>query len=50
MYRIQFLRDLRDFLGTVFKIEPIKEEDEIKEQVMLTCIGIGYTNLSKRTL
>ncbi|KAF7418547.1 hypothetical protein HZH68_001200 [Vespula germanica] len=47
---IQFLRDLRDFLGTVFKIEPIKEEDEIKEQVTLTCIGIGYTNLSKRTL
>lgn len=47
---IQFLRDLKDFFGIVFKIEPVKEEDDIKEQVTLTCVGIGYTNLSKRTL
>lgn len=47
---IQFLRDLRDFFGIVFKIEPLKEEDEILEQVVLTCIGVGYTNISKRTL
>ncbi|XP_003395162.2 RNA 3'-terminal phosphate cyclase-like protein [Bombus terrestris] len=47
---IQFLRDLRDFFGIVFKIEPFKEEDEILEQVVLTCIGVGYTNISKRTL
>ncbi|CAL1685078.1 unnamed protein product [Lasius platythorax] len=30
---IQFLRDLRDFFGIVFKIEPIKEEDEILSQM-----------------
>lgn len=47
---IQFLRDLRDFFGVVFKIEPVKEEDEILPQVQLTCLGIGYTNISKRTL
>lgn len=47
---IQFLRDLRDFFGIVFKIEPLKEEDDVLDQVVLTCIGAGYTNLSKRTL
>ncbi|XP_071864630.1 RNA terminal phosphate cyclase 1 [Bombus fervidus] len=47
---IQFLRDLKDFFGIVFKIEPLKEEDEILEQVVLTCIGVGYTNINKRTL
>ncbi|XP_024878230.1 probable RNA 3'-terminal phosphate cyclase-like protein [Temnothorax curvispinosus] len=46
---IQFLRDLRDFFGVTFKIEQIKEgEDET--QVRLTCLGIGYTNISKRTM
>ncbi|XP_054003854.1 RNA 3'-terminal phosphate cyclase-like protein [Hylaeus anthracinus] len=47
---IQCLRDLRDFFGIVFKIEPLKEEDEILDQVVLTCVGVGYTNISKRTL
>ncbi|XP_076765724.1 RNA terminal phosphate cyclase 1 [Xylocopa sonorina] len=47
---IQFLRDLRDFFGIVFKIKPHKEEDEELDQVVLTCIGTGYTNISKRTL
>ncbi|XP_066603763.1 probable RNA 3'-terminal phosphate cyclase-like protein [Prorops nasuta] len=47
---IQLLRDLKEFFGIVFKIEPHKEEDEIQDQVDLTCVGIGYTNLSRRTL
>jgi len=50
---IQFLRDLRDFFGIVFKLENVKDEedeDSIQEQVLLTCVGIGYTNLSRRTL
>ncbi|XP_011303786.1 probable RNA 3'-terminal phosphate cyclase-like protein [Fopius arisanus] len=50
---IQFLRDLKDFFGVVFKLEPAKDEedDEITlEQVLLTCVGIGYTNLSKKHL
>ncbi|KAG7212868.1 hypothetical protein KM043_002221 [Ampulex compressa] len=47
---IQCLRDLRDFFGTVFKIEPVREEDEILDQVNLTCVGIGYTNINRRLL
>ncbi|XP_076174135.1 RNA terminal phosphate cyclase 1 [Ptiloglossa arizonensis] len=47
---IQLLRDLRDFFGIIFKIESLKEEDEILDQVGLTCVGVGYTNISKRTL
>lgn len=47
---IQLLRDLKEFFGIVFKLEPCKEEDEILEQVILTCIGVGYTNINKRTL
>ncbi|XP_012270514.1 RNA 3'-terminal phosphate cyclase-like protein [Orussus abietinus] len=51
---IQFLRDLKDFFGITFKIENVKEDDDsivaIQDQVILTCVGIGYTNLSRRTL
>lgn len=48
---IQFLRDLRDFFGIVFKIEPAKDEDGvILDQVNLTCVGIGYTNITRRIL
>ncbi|CAK9830050.1 Probable RNA 3'-terminal phosphate cyclase-like protein [Anthophora retusa] len=47
---IQFLRDLKDFFGIVFKIEKLREDDEILDQVVLTCIGVGYTNRGKRTL
>ncbi|XP_043270964.1 probable RNA 3'-terminal phosphate cyclase-like protein [Venturia canescens] len=49
---VQFLRDLRDFFGIVFKLEPAKDDEDddvVHEQVLLTCIGIGYTNLSRRT-
>ncbi|KAH0946003.1 hypothetical protein HN011_004819 [Eciton burchellii] len=47
---IQFLRDLRDFFGIVFKVEHVREEDELLPQVHLTCLGIGYSNINKRTL
>ncbi|XP_015119693.1 probable RNA 3'-terminal phosphate cyclase-like protein [Diachasma alloeum] len=50
---IQFLRDLKDFFGIVFKLEPAKDEEDdeiLLEQVLLTCVGIGYTNLSKKHL
>jgi len=51
IFRIQFLRDLRDFFGVTFKIEQIKKgENATLSQVRLTCLGIGYTNISKRTL
>ncbi|XP_001604756.1 probable RNA 3'-terminal phosphate cyclase-like protein [Nasonia vitripennis] len=50
---IQFLRDLRDFFGITFKLENVKDEDETnaeQNQVLLTCVGIGYSNLSRRVL
>ncbi|XP_071563374.1 RNA 3'-terminal phosphate cyclase-like protein isoform X1 [Temnothorax nylanderi] len=47
---IQFLRDLRDFFGVTFKIEQQIKEGEDETQVRLTCLGIGYTNISKRTM
>ncbi|XP_044012396.1 RNA 3'-terminal phosphate cyclase-like protein isoform X2 [Aphidius gifuensis] len=50
---IQFLRDLRDFMGVVFKLDPAKDpedEDIVLEQVHLACMGIGYNNFSRRVL
>ncbi|XP_057672458.1 probable RNA 3'-terminal phosphate cyclase-like protein isoform X1 [Diorhabda carinulata] len=54
-YSIWFLRHLRDFLGVTFKLEPFVEDEEYSKngsssKVLLTSIGIGYTNISKRTL
>lgn len=50
-FTIQFLRHLRDFFGTMFKMEAKDEEDsELRmgaEKILLTCVGTGYTNLSK---
>jgi len=56
-YTVQFLRHTRDFLDLMFKLEtftpPDQEEDQVlklgAEKVALTCVGVGYTNLSKRT-
>ncbi|EZA53395.1 probable RNA 3'-terminal phosphate cyclase-like protein [Ooceraea biroi] len=47
---MQFLRDLRDFFGVTFKVEHVREEDEVLPQVRLICLGIGYTNMNKRAL
>ncbi len=58
-YSVHFLRHLRDFFGTTFKLEAKAAEEEAGEdgeelrtgadKVVLTCVGTGYTNLSKRT-
>jgi len=57
-YTVHFLRHLRDFFETVFKLEtyndPTQESDgePLKmgaDKVLATCVGIGYTNLAKRT-
>lgn len=56
-YTIQFLRHIRDFLQVMFKVEPDSTEkhgadgESLKtggEKVILTCLGIGYSNISKR--
>uniref|UniRef100_A0A8C1FG59 RNA terminal phosphate cyclase-like 1 n=1 Tax=Cyprinus carpio carpio TaxID=630221 RepID=A0A8C1FG59_CYPCA len=47
---IEFLRHIRDFFEIMFKVEQQKPgEDEQKggEKVLMTCVGAGYSNLSK---
>ncbi|XP_050967032.1 RNA 3'-terminal phosphate cyclase-like protein [Labeo rohita] len=49
-YTIEFLRHIRDFFQIMFKIEQQKPgEDEQKggEKVLMTCVGAGYSNISK---
>ncbi|CAH1254611.1 RCL1 [Branchiostoma lanceolatum] len=53
-YTIQFLRHLQDFFKVIFKIETLKADDDTElctgaDKIQLTCIGVGYTNLSKKT-
>jgi len=54
-YTVQYLRHMRDFMNVVFKLETKTEDEEDKElrmgtdKVLLTCVGTGITNLSKRT-
>ncbi|XP_046753307.1 RNA 3'-terminal phosphate cyclase-like protein [Diprion similis] len=50
---IQFLRDLRDFFGIVFKIDMVSSDETIVEEpslVLLTCVGIGYSNINRRVM
>lgn len=53
-YSIHFLRHMKTFLQVTFMIEPVKEEEDDDEErrtggdkLTLTCLGIGYKNLSK---
>jgi len=56
LYRIQYLRHIRDFFQVLFKVEAqtVSEDDEdLKlggEKLMLTCVGVGYSNLSKKIM
>jgi RNA 3'-terminal phosphate cyclase-like protein len=57
MRRIQFLRDLKDFFGVTMKVRPLadlpsnaeKPEDLPEEAYVLSCVGIGYSNIAKKT-
>ncbi|KAJ3046887.1 rRNA-processing endoribonuclease [Rhizophlyctis rosea] len=42
-FTIQYLRDIKSFLGVTFKIKP----DPENRTVILTCLGTGYTNVNK---
>uniref|UniRef100_A0A6J0U929 RNA 3'-terminal phosphate cyclase-like protein isoform X1 n=1 Tax=Pogona vitticeps TaxID=103695 RepID=A0A6J0U929_9SAUR len=48
-YTIEFLRHLRDYFQVMFKIETKSSAEECKggEKVLMTCVGIGFSNLSK---
>ncbi|KAJ9071636.1 hypothetical protein DSO57_1036525 [Entomophthora muscae] len=42
---MEFLRDLRTFFNVTFKIQP----DATTRSVLLTCLGTGFVNISKKT-
>jgi RNA 3'-terminal phosphate cyclase-like protein len=52
---VQFLRDLLTFFGVKFKITPAPrdEEDEAAAspsgtgEVLVSCVGIGYSNVNR---
>jgi len=55
-YTVQCLRHVKDFMDLTFKLETLdKDEEEEKhlkmgaDKVILTCVGVGFTNMSKRT-
>jgi len=58
-YTIQQLRHMKDFMQIMFKLETYKSEEEQEgdagglrigaDKVLLTCVGLGFTNLSKKT-
>lgn len=51
-YTVAFLRHLKDAFHLVFKLDNVENEEELKmgaDKVSLACVGVGFTNLSKRT-
>ncbi|XP_041978837.1 probable RNA 3'-terminal phosphate cyclase-like protein [Aricia agestis] len=58
-YTIKFLQHLKEFFGVMFKLEVMRKDDDEEsdeekaataQTVKMTCVGIGYVNISKRTL
>uniref|UniRef100_T1IWQ7 F5/8 type C domain-containing protein n=1 Tax=Strigamia maritima TaxID=126957 RepID=T1IWQ7_STRMM len=54
-YTMEFLRHIRDYFGLVFKLEAKSDEDDEElnigaKKVVMTCVGVGFTNLSKTTI
>lgn len=58
IFRIQFLRSMKEFLQLTFKVEGKEEELESPEEledgeqlsrlvVTLSCVGVGYSNFNK---
>ncbi|KAJ6638461.1 putative RNA 3'-terminal phosphate cyclase-like protein [Pseudolycoriella hygida] len=58
-YTISFLQHLREFFSITFKLDNPKREHDDEDndddylpgakKVLMTCIGIGYVNMNKRT-
>ncbi|KAF2076023.1 hypothetical protein CYY_002683 [Polysphondylium violaceum] len=44
-YTIEYIRNLFDFFGVTFKIEP----DQDSKTVVFTCLGIGFKNMARTT-
>ena len=53
VFRIQYLRHIRDFFQVLFKVDqqqPTEEEEDLRlggEKLILTCVGVGFSNVSK---
>lgn len=48
--RIEFIRHIRDFFQIMFKIEvqkPCDDERKGGDKVLMTCVGVGYSNINK---
>ncbi|KAL8611450.1 hypothetical protein ACOMHN_014505 [Nucella lapillus] len=58
-YTVQLMRHIRDFLQVVFKVEGAERvgvgvdgkglREGGEDRVVLTCLGLGFSNISKRT-
>ena len=51
--RIQFLRHMRDLFQVTYKVDSKKEEIEetlTRQDITLTCVGVGYSNYTKGIL
>ncbi|EMD38305.1 hypothetical protein CERSUDRAFT_93837 [Gelatoporia subvermispora B] len=44
---IQFLRDVKDFFGTSFKIFPADPADESSSDLLFSAYGVGYVNANR---
>ena len=48
---IQFLRHLKEYFGVMFKIQAQQSGDDGSNdgetKVLLSCVGVGYTNINK---
>ncbi|XP_067677958.1 RNA 3'-terminal phosphate cyclase-like protein [Haliotis asinina] len=56
-YTIQFLRDIHQFFQVQFKVDveshDLEDEEGLQEggeKLLLTCVGVGFTNVSKPVL
>lgn len=48
-YTIQLLRHMKEFLHVTFKLDSIEEKHRTgSNKIMATCIGVGFSNLSKK--
>jgi len=58
-YTVQMLRHTKDFMELVFRLETYQSEEDLEgakeklrmgaDKVLLTCVGVGFTNMSKKT-
>jgi len=44
---IQFLRDVKNFFGTTFKIVPAEPSENSCTELLYSCYGTGYVNINR---